>query len=337
MTQPDSTVEQTMTRYLLGAASESECGEVEDRFLRDAEYLIHLQTIEDDLIDDYVRGEMPEPDRRQFENRLQSSPQRKAQVARARRLMHQLDAIAAEAAPETAVTARNPSLWQTFVSWLTIPRMALQYGFGAAALLLLLGGLWLLRDARNGRENLDRLTAERDSIRQNELGLQRQLSVQQFQQKREAEQLQKDLDRQRINNESLRAELKQISSRPAFDHDLIALALTPGIERGSDAPLKLVIPKGIRKVKLQLELTGSSNYRSYRAELTTPGGSQVWSQSALSASSTDYGRFVILTIPSRALEASEYELTLRGVTGVRKSEVAGYYYFIASPGSVRQR
>jgi hypothetical protein len=42
-------------------------------------------------------------------------------------------------------------------------------------------------------------------------------------------------------------------------------------------------------------------------------------------------------IPARALQAGEYELILRGVTEERKSEVAGYYYFIASISDARKK
>ena len=58
-----------MTRYLTGAATEEQCVEVEERFLRDAEYLKQVRALECEIIDDYVRGEMPTPEHRGFERR----------------------------------------------------------------------------------------------------------------------------------------------------------------------------------------------------------------------------------------------------------------------------
>lgn len=90
-------------------------------------------------------------------------------------------------------------------------------------------------------------------------------------------------------------------------------------------------------VKLQLELDPSVNHRSYRVELNTSGGAQVWFQAGLTERQTDWGRFVTLMIPTRVLQAGEYELILHGSTNERKSEVAGYYYFIASPAGARRQ
>lgn len=349
----DSTTEQMMARYLLGAASDSECVEVEDRFLRDAEYMAHLRTIEYDLMDDYLLGEMPDRDRLRFEAQLRLAPDRSERLARARRVLNGLDRLAVESAPAAAPfaaprpeveapgvsqasreTPSNRAPWRRLVSRITPPWPALQYGLAAIAALALLGGIWSLHELRADRETLARLNAERDASRRDENELRRQLEVQQSEQRRLAAQLQKNLDEQRARGAQLQAEIGRLTSRPSFDDRVVALALTPGIDRGpANQPRKLAIPKGAREIRLQLELGPASNYRSYRAEIATPGGAQVWSQSGLQAANTEYGRFVTLTIPARALEASEYELTLHGMTGARQSEVAGYYYFIAAPAA----
>src|SRR5262245_22925535 len=107
MTTQSAKAEQLMTRYLLGAATEEECVEVEERFLRDAEYLKQLRAIECEMIDDYARGEMPAADRRSFERRTLASPQGRQQIARARKLQAQFDQIASEAHAESG--EREPS------------------------------------------------------------------------------------------------------------------------------------------------------------------------------------------------------------------------------------
>src|SRR5262249_57036173 len=98
MTTQSAKEEQFMTRYLLGAATEEECVEVEGRFLRDAEYLKQLRAMECEIIDDYARGEMPAPERRSFERRALASPQGREQVARARKIQAELDLVASEGA-----------------------------------------------------------------------------------------------------------------------------------------------------------------------------------------------------------------------------------------------
>ena len=129
----NSTTEQMMARYLLGTASDSECIEVEDRYLRDAEYLTHLRTIEYDLMDDYLRGEMPESDRRQLEQQLHSSPVRLDRVTRAGRVINGLDRLVSEAIPDASVEILNAhqvalgaqsTPWQRFASWFSLPPLA---------------------------------------------------------------------------------------------------------------------------------------------------------------------------------------------------------------------
>jgi hypothetical protein len=350
MTTQSLKEEYLMTRYLIGAATEEECVQVEERFLRDAEYLKQLRALECELTDDYVRGEMPTSDRGSFERRAMASPQGREQFARARKLQMQLDRIAAEdfVAPEEQAQApliagAGESLWEKLRARLFIPAPVLQYGMAAAALILLLGGLWLLREQSLSRRQLAQLTADRDSLRRNEKTLQEQLAAQRDEGRQLTSQLETEKSRlasERSRNAQIQQEMKELLAQSSPSSipggDFVELALVSGIERNSGEPRRLSIPAGMRLVKLQLELDPSINYRSYRVELNTAGGAQVWVQGGLAARRADWGRFLTLILPTRALQAGEYELILRGMTEERKSEIAGYYYFIASPSAARR-
>jgi hypothetical protein len=336
MTTSCSKEEQLMTRYLLGSATEEQCVEVEERFLRDAEYLKHLLALECEIIDDFARGDMPEPERRRFERRALAAPQGREQVARARKLQAQFDRVASEwraaseaREPAPLIAAPRESLWKKLRSRLFMPSPVLRYGMAAVASLLLLGGLWLLREALLSRQRIAQLTAERDAALLNEKNLQERFAARQ-------EELTSQLDAERSRSAQMRRILEAPPS-PTPGGDFVELALTSGIERNSREPRRLRIPIGVRMVKLQLELDPSVNHRGYRVELNTAGGAHVWGQAGLTARQTNWGRFVTLVIPARALQAGEYELILRGSTNERKGEVAGYYYFIASPSDARRR
>ena len=340
-----------MTRYLIGAATEEECVEVEERFLRDAEYLKQLRALECEIIDDYARGEMPATERQSFEHRAMASPQGRQQIARTRKLHAQLDQIASEdrvvseeRKPAPLIAGPRESLWEKMRARLFTPGAVLQYGIAAAALLFLLGGLWLWREGNLSRRQIAQLTAERDLAQQNEKYLQEQLATQQG----EGQQLTSQLDNEkrrlaaeRSRNAQLQQEIRHHSAQSSLSQptegDFVELALASGIERNSGAPRRLNIPMGVRLVKLQLELDPSVNHRGYRVELNTAGGAQVWIKGGLTAQRADWGRFVTLMIPALALQVGEYELILRGLTDERKSEIAGYYYFIASPSSARRQ
>jgi hypothetical protein len=348
MTTPCSKEEQLMTRYLLGAATEEQCVEVEERFLRDAEYLKQLLALECEVIDDYARGEMPAPERQCFERRALASPQGREQVARARKLQAQLDRVVSEAraaseeqATAPLIAAPRESLWEKLRSRLFMPAPVFRYGMAATASLLLLGGLWLLREALLSRQQIAQLTAERDVARRNEKELQERFAARQEELTSRLENEKRQLDAELSHSAQMQREMWRLRAQPSAPPipkgDFVELALTSGIERNSGEPRRLRIPMSVRMVKLQLELDPSVNHRDYRVELTTAGGAQVWGQGGLTAQQSDWGRFVTLMIPARALQAGEYELILRGSTGVRRGEVAGYYYFIASPSDGRRQ
>jgi hypothetical protein len=178
----------------------------------------------------------------------------------------------------------------------------------------------------------------------NEKDLQERLAAERGEEQRLSSQLESEKRRlaaARSSNAQTLREAPRLAARsspaPIREGDFVELALTSGIERNSGEPRRLSIPTGIRMVKLQLELDPSINHHGYRVELNTAGGAQVWAQGRLNAQQTEWGRFVTLMIPALALQAGEYELILRGSTGDSKSEVAGYYYFIASPSAARKQ
>ncbi|HEY9430224.1 MAG TPA: hypothetical protein VI260_01915, partial [Blastocatellia bacterium] len=201
-------------------------------------------------------------------------------------------------------------------------------------------GLWLLREEGRLRRQVARLTAERDLALQSEKNLRERLAAERGELNSRLENEQRRLAAEISLNDQMRAEMRHTtrpSGHPIPEGDFVELALASGIERSSREPRRLSIPMGLRMVKLQLELDPSVSHRAYRVELSTAGGAQVWVQEGLTARQTDWGRFVTLMIPTRALQAGEYELILRGSTDEKKGEVAGYYYFIASPSDARRR
>ena len=256
----------------------------------------------------------------------------------------QLDRIAAEwREPAPSISVPRESLLERLRALVLTPSPALRRCLAGAASLFLLGGLWLSREEILSRRQIARLTAERDLAMRNEKDLQERLAAERGEEQRLTSQLENEkrqFTAQRSRNAQALREARfaaQSPPAPIREGDFVELALTSGIERNSGEPRRLSIPTGIRMVKLQLELDPSINHHGYRVELNTAGGAQVWAQGRLTAQQSEWGRFVTLMIPALALQAGEYELILRGSTGDSKSEVAGYYYFIASPSAARKQ
>jgi len=78
--------ENLIARYLLGELSEEQQIEIEDRAFADQEYLAGITAVENDLIDEYVRHELSESDRRRFEERFLASAARRKRVEFAKAL-----------------------------------------------------------------------------------------------------------------------------------------------------------------------------------------------------------------------------------------------------------
>ena len=71
-------------RYLLGELDETEEIRLEDAAFADAETLAFVQSIENDLIDEYVRGELSESEVVKFERRFLTSEDRRRKIEYAR-------------------------------------------------------------------------------------------------------------------------------------------------------------------------------------------------------------------------------------------------------------
>src|ERR1051325_6273806 len=102
--------EKLIARYLLGELPEEQQVEIEDRAFSDKDYLASITAVENDLIDEYVRGELSGADRQRFETRFLASAERRKRVEFAKALR---TVVSESAVPEKRVI-RDVPRW----SWL---------------------------------------------------------------------------------------------------------------------------------------------------------------------------------------------------------------------------
>jgi hypothetical protein len=106
----NSDLESTRTRrYLLGEASEDECSAIEQEYLADTSALDRMAAAEDDLIEDYLRGQLSPDERRQFERAYLAAPHHRNRVETVRRLI----AVASE--PTQRPTQVRVATWPGLV------------------------------------------------------------------------------------------------------------------------------------------------------------------------------------------------------------------------------
>src|SRR5580765_5396119 len=253
-----------LRRYLLGQASEEEQLALEQRLLSDQDYFDQLLRSEEELTDEYARGEMGSPDREKFEGHFLSSPERRESLAFAQALNQYLSTH------KQQIPAR-PGLF---------PRPVFMEIALMAAVVVLVAALGLmLRTNTQLREQVEQNRSQRAQAEQRAVMLSRQME----QQREQLNRLEQELAR-------LEPLIRQ------SDSDLLSLVLTPGLSRASDLTATLNLAPGIHRVRLDLIEDGS--YRNYHAEVQTTEGEIVWSRDNLRARRTGHCQVVEIVLPA---------------------------------------
>jgi len=319
----DFNSDKLIAQYLLGELPEEQQIEIEDRAFQNREYLATITAVENDLIDEYVRHELSEAERRRFEARFLVSAERRKRVAFA-------GALAKVSAEGTV--SKKMEVKATAISWRDALEAfirglnpAARFAFAAVVLLVLLGGAWLITETLRLRSQVMQAKAENQS-RRNEL--QQQVEDE----RRRNEELAARLSQEKQQREQSEESLRQMSetadaANPAPRPIIASLTLLPGVSRGGGEKPKLVLPENARMVRLQIGIDPDEPYKTFAAELRTVAGRQIWTRDNLTARVRRSGRAVGLTLPATALKPGEYELKLSGVAEGGRSEDVGFYYF----------
>jgi anti-sigma factor RsiW len=325
----DLSSEDLLVRYLLGDLPEEEQAGVEERAFQDQRTVRDIQAAESDLIDAYVRGELSERERRQFEGRFFASAERRRKVEFARALARVAPEFAAVEKAARPARRPTPAAWPGILeAFLRRLSPAAKFAMAGAALLVVIGGSWLIVESVRLRGELAALRAAQQSNEREQQALRQQIADEQARRDELSTQLQRERD-QRERDQQLVGELQhqlEESAAPPPPSPVASLLLGPGISRGANARSKLVIPQAAQKARVQIGVEPEDDYRSFRVELRAPGGQPIWTQENLPARRVRGGRAVVLSLPANILKAGGYELALKGVTGQGVVEDVGYYY-----------
>jgi hypothetical protein len=324
----DTFSEALLVRYLLGDLPEEEQVEIEERAFRDQQVLWNIQAVESELIDEYVRGGLSGRERQQFEGRFFVSAERRRKVEFASALAHVAPEFAVVEKDSRMAGAAAPVTWPRIIeAFLHKLSPAAKYALAAAALLIVIGGSWLIAEGLRLRAQLAELRAEQQAYERQQQALQQQIADEQARREDISTQLQRERE-ERERNQQLVGELQRRleESAPPLQPAVVSLALWPGISRSGSTRSKLVIPQVAQRVRVQIGVEPEDVYRSFRVELRAPGGQPVWTQENLSARRVRGGRAVMLNLPASILRAGEYELALKGMTSEGTTEDVGYYY-----------
>ena len=315
--------EELIARYLLGELTEEQQVEIEDRAFSDKEYLATITEVENDLIDEYVRGELSAAERQRFEGRFLASAERRKRVEFARALR----TVVSESTGQEKKVVQKAATWswrESLYAFLNGLNPAARLAFVAAMVLLVVGAAWLFAETLRLRRQVTQLQAENQSRQ----GFQQALD----QERKRNDELNARLDQEKQQREQTDESLRQLTetaeaTNPAPPPVIASLTLLPGLSRGGNHKPSLALSNDARLVRLQIGIDPDEQYKTFAVELRTLAGRQVWNRENLTARTRRGTRAVGLTLPATVLKSGEYELRLLGLTGGGNPEDVGFYYF----------
>jgi hypothetical protein len=302
--------DQLTIRYLLGKTSNAEQEQLEEQYFVDDSWFEHLLTVEDELIDAYVSGDITGEERKRFEQHFLVSPQRQQRVAFAQALLASATKRSESRIP--AAAPRERALWwRSFSRLWTVPQpfvpAVVLTGF---ALLAVLGSLSVMQN-RSLRDQLARIQADGLNLRRD---VEQQRALHQ--------QLNEQLEQERAARSRLDQSLTNIQKQ----QKTVSFVLMPGAARSSDSGRSLLIRRGTDVVQLQLDVENQNNFQ-YRVDVRTADDHEIWSQDDLRARSRPGGGAVVLSLPANLLIPGDYVILLRMITATGDIEDAGEYAF----------
>lgn len=347
--------EEPFVRYLLGELSAPERDQFENEYFADDAVHEQLLAMECELIDAYVRDDLSSGERRDFERRYLTTSEGRERVERARLVcaysapvprlsLPRFESLPPDPGPSelpmaALVPGRTPETnrvpdsvrsgekarriipwWDGLIGFFRFQPAAVRLVFVPAALILVFVPLALMLRSRHATETA--------SVREQPPTLPSQVPHPPTM----PSQLQ---DVAPTSNTSsgpqgtglLRKELR--TNRIQAEHLLetpLAFILTPTV-RGEGDGNTLRLPSGAHRIKLQIVLQGDA-YSTYRADLQTPEGRQIFTKDHLRAvADPKAGRVVEIMLSSSMLTQGDYTLRLIGVDEDGHAEVAGGYSF----------
>jgi len=321
--------EKLITQYLLGELPEEQQVEIEDRAFSDQDFLASITSVENDLIDEYVRNEMPAADRRRFESRFLASESRRKRVEFAKALAQMLPEIRVTERGTRKVSATRVSWRDALAAFINGLNPAGKIALATAILVILVGGAWLFTQTLTLRNQLKQLQAQQSSRENSQQTLEQQLASERRRNEELAAQLHQEKQQRAQSDESLRQLTETVTPQQteAPPSIIASLTLLPGISRGANTQPKLVLPPNASVARLQIGIEPEEDYESFGVELRTASGRPVWMRDSLTARSSRGGRSIRLTLPASALLPGEYELRLKGIPDTGPPEDVGFYYF----------
>ena len=299
---------------------------MEERFFADDAQFEEIEILEEELIDRYVRDELPRDDRVRFEQRIAKSASLRERIEFAKLFKTKVAASKVNVVeqPSPVLVTSEPARQGWRQSWFGTTFMPPQMAFAASVIILLAGTTALILFWMNLRGESNRISAQLAAAEQ---------------QKREVEQRMAD---QTSRTEQLASDLRQAREQQAAQDELIEelrsqnptgssprvsttafLSLIAGATRSIGKGNELTVGPQVRQVRLSLQLN-DVGYGSYRVIVKTPEGNVVQQQEGLKARGN---KTLTVQLPTTRLSSGDYIVNVEGVTSSQNREPVAAYSF----------
>lgn len=129
-------------QFLLGQLTPEEQGRVEELAFEDPNTFEFLESVENDLIDEFIQGDLSAAEQQQFESHFLTLPGRRKNLKLSRLLQHHLNSV-----PHVAKERKL-----SFFEWFKLQNALLKFSLTAAAIGLTVLALWVLLRAWEAKQ-----------------------------------------------------------------------------------------------------------------------------------------------------------------------------------------
>ena len=295
---------------------EEERLEFEQNFILDEEMFKNLRVAEDELIENYIRGNLSENDQQKFETTFLTNEKRRERVAFTRAMLKNF--ANQSALKKQEAEGERVSVWASLISFFKQPNFA--FGSAFAILLLLLGGWFMLKTINQPVDVVQNTPTPTPQISVTPtpqiIENTNNAPNQNVEPTNQHPKVEPTLNKTPDNTNLQKA--VQTPSSPV----VTTLALFTGGVRSDGKTNELNLPKNSGGANLQLNLE-SQDYKTYRAEIVDQNGKIIYRSGKLSANKSKVNAFV----PAQNLKRGDYIIKLYGKNANNQDESVADFQF----------
>jgi outer membrane murein-binding lipoprotein Lpp len=265
----------------------------EDEMFREVEELAEL--VQDDVVEDYLAGELSETQRQNFERYQLVCPN-----------IHEMRLVQEALRRYPKRQVRRQTLSERLRLWFQPALRPAPALAAALTFLLIAGGIWSRREFGQLSRKLDQASLRSSTLSSKVESLQRELD----QERRHRDALSQQLVAARSGVERL-SQTRQ-SFAPPKTGGILSFVLLPGLQRSSGEAARIVLSSGQNVLELKLDI-GLDEYVSYQATVFNSATEMIVEQQHLSAVHTADKVYVLVHLPTAILRDDDYLVILRGV------------------------